>query len=444
MIRKIQPAQHQNPRELKAGRPAGQVQPAAYQRILGLHRAAGNAAVLAWLEGSATALSIQRYEAGEHAKLGAREGETEKAVTVTSSEGKVVSMTYGEMIGMGDLFESPEQMHTVTEKELITIRDLVRRERDKGIGSVSEKEWDDATGGRYLKLAAENEAHFAPLPDAVGFTAEGKGNRQQWYVYHMRALGLAQRKQVDQAFAVNAFGDHFLTDAFSAGHLVNKGLMMMIAQNKAKGGLASFERNVAKGVLATSKGAELYKYEANPGAFSPWAPMSEESLAAVIDRVRYWEGASFWSNFAKAAHDRLNKDIAIGGTGTKKGIEVKNNSTTWRLPGDKHLSESPETIKIARDAVAQSQKNITDSIGKATIDSASLAKAVWDYVPVPTEEGKKQIELVKTKLLDPNQDEAVDAWVAIITDPANFGLLVKKLRDKGLIRPVTTPVPAGH
>jgi hypothetical protein len=447
LMRETQRPRQQKTLELKTNRPPkGQVHAAGRQRILDLQRAAGNAAVGAWLESSAPTMSIQRYEAGEHAKLGAREGETEKTVRVTSREGTVVSMTYGEMISMGDLFESPEQMHTVTEKELTTILGLVRRERDQGIGSVSEKEWDDATGGRYLKLAAKNEAHFAPLPDAVGFNAGGEGNRNQWYIYHLRALGLAQRKQVDEAFAVNAFGDHFLTDAFSAGHLVNKGLIMMNAQNKAnKGGLASFEKKVAKGVLATSKGAELYKYEANPGAFSSWAPMSDESLAAVIDRIRFWEGETFWSNFAKAVHDRLNKDIAVGGTGTKKGIEVTNKKgPPWRLPGDKHLSESPETIKIAREAVAQSQKNITDSIGKAAIDYPGLANAVWDYVPVPTEEGKKQIESVKAKLLDPNHDEAVDAWVAIITDPANFDLLVAKLNDKGLLKPVKNPAPAGR
>ncbi len=46
-------------------------------------------------------------------------------------------------------------------------------------------------------------------------------------------------------------------------------------------------------------------------------------------------------------------------------------------------------IEIARDAVAQSQRNITDSAGKDTIDYLRLANAFWDYVPVPTEQSKK-------------------------------------------------------
>jgi len=416
---------------------------AASQKILDLQRRAGNAAVTSWLAGSAFAISLQRYEAGEHAQFGAREGETEKTVKVSSSDGKVVAMQYGEMIAMGDFFESPDQMKTVTEKELQGLLTLIRRERDRGLGSVSEKEWDDASAGRYLKLAAKNETHFAPPADAVGFDAGGQNNRHQWWIQHVRALGLAQRKQLDEALAINAFGDHFLTDAFSAGHLVNKHLMMETAKNHI--GIWDFEKKVAKGVLATDKGAELYRYEANPGALDSWAPMSEESLAHVIDRIRYWEPDVFWSNFAKAVHDRLNKDIAIGGTGPKKGIEVMNNNgTVWQLPGDAHLHESPQTLKIAKDAVAQSQKNVTDALGKEKLDYNGLAYAVWNFVPRPTAVGAKQIEGVKKKLLDPGTTESIGATVDIIIKPENFDALVSGLLKKGLLRTPKVPVPAGR
>jgi hypothetical protein len=56
---------------------------------------------------------LQRYEAGEHAKFGARQGEIEERTTINN-----VDMSYGEMIAMGDLFESPKDMRKAPKKEL--------------------------------------------------------------------------------------------------------------------------------------------------------------------------------------------------------------------------------------------------------------------------------------------------------------------------------------
>jgi hypothetical protein len=416
-------------------------------RILELQRTAGNRAV----SGLLTDFTVQRYEAGEHAKFGAVEGEQEKTVKVTSSDKQVVTMTYGEMMAMGDLFENFDQMQTVAAKELTGLLALIRKERDQGIGSVTEKEWNDATGGRYLKLAAKNAAHFAPPPGAIGFDAGGESNRHQWWLYQQRALGLSQRNKLDDALAINAFGDHFLTDAFSAGHLVNKREVMETARMNAfakpnprvPAPIQGFERQVAKGVLDSPKGAELMKYEANPGALSRWAPMSVDSLADVIDRIRFWEGDTFWSNFVKAVHDRLNQDIAIGGSGNKDGIEVTNKKNmTWRLSGDKTLSLSKKTLEIGREAVAQSRKNVTESAGKEKLDYMGLANAVWDYVPQLTDEGQKQVETIKKPLLDPSTTEAVDAWVAILIAPSNFAALETELVAKGMLRLPPAKVPA--
>lgn len=65
--------------------------------------------------------------------------------------------------------------------------------------------------GRYLNLASSNWDHF------------GKYALLCYQAGHQQAMQMASVAQtnedLDQAYAVNAFADHFLTDLFSAGHL---------------------------------------------------------------------------------------------------------------------------------------------------------------------------------------------------------------------------------
>ncbi|VVO24982.1 phospholipase [Pseudomonas fluorescens] len=68
--------------------------------------------------------------------------------------------------------------------------------------------------GRYLKLAANNVDHFgewALLAYVAGHTA----------ALHQAVLAhnSGDDRQLELAYAMNAFADHFLTDLFSAGHL---------------------------------------------------------------------------------------------------------------------------------------------------------------------------------------------------------------------------------
>jgi hypothetical protein len=75
----------------------------------------------------------------------------------------------------------------------------------------------EATGGRYLDLAASNVSHFSNVP-------AGRRNIDVWRSMHRSAVMLAQHASADpmaanHAWGLNAAADHFLTDAFSAGHL---------------------------------------------------------------------------------------------------------------------------------------------------------------------------------------------------------------------------------
>ncbi|WP_422417228.1 phospholipase [Pseudomonas sp. GZD-222] len=93
------------------------------------------------------------------------------------------------------------------------------------LGDSLSEEWNKITGGgsfvspmfplgRYLKLAAGNWDHFgewALLAYIAGHTA---ALRQA-----VKAKASDDAGQLELAYAMNAFADHFLTDLFSAGHV---------------------------------------------------------------------------------------------------------------------------------------------------------------------------------------------------------------------------------
>lgn len=87
------------------------------------------------------------------------------------------------------------------------------------------EEWNRITGGgsvvsamvplgRYLKLAADNADHFGEWALSA-YLAGHTAALQQAVVAHQNGSD----QQLELAYAMNSFADHFLTDLFSAGHL---------------------------------------------------------------------------------------------------------------------------------------------------------------------------------------------------------------------------------
>jgi hypothetical protein len=432
---------------------------AGTEAVLALQRSAGNVAVaraLAARKGAPlTQRLVQRYEAGEHAQFGGAWEFTFKP------KGKVAKLTEGDVIALGDFYESPQEMLAADADEINKLVALIHRDRDfyeKGIGKpVGNDEWQDATmgrpaGKRFLDLAAKNAPHFGAPAGTTSFHEGEDDNRSKWFKHFREACRLAQEKRMGAALATNAYAAHFLTDAFSAGHMINKAATMAKAKDspaatkkqREKDPRISdektrrkFEERVAKGILDDPKGRALYAYEANPGAFSSWAPMNVSSLADVIDRIHYWKEAEFFSMFVRAVHDRLDVDIAT----VSGGIEVTNKAGDgpWRLSGDATLGKSKKTLDVARKAVDKAREAVQSVEGKKVVDYEALAQTVWDFVPVPTAAGQKQIDKAEKKLLDPKQVTASDAWVKVAIE--NFAALEKGLLDNGLIRKKPAPAP---
>lgn len=369
--------------------------------------------------------TIRRYMSGEHSQFGAKKGEKETIIDI-----KGVKFTYGEVIALGDLFKDPDAIQKAPKDKLQTLQKLIHEEQlfyeqKPGGRKPTSKEWDDATGGQYLDLAADNTIHFS-----------GE-NLQTWEKYHRQALKLARKGKMDEARLTNAFGDHFLTDAFAAGHLIAKKPVMKQAEKNVEKGTnsADFAKAVATRMLASVKGNDLMRYEVNPHVFrTKWEPMSVSALAEVIEIIRKHKSDEYFSTFAKMVHDRLNEDI-IGQYGGVPGIEVENDrGDKWRLPGDETLDKSPKTLQLVQETVAQSRRNLELVQSQKDLKFDQVVSYVLAYVPRPTTAGQKQIDDATNTLTDPTQAGTVDRFVWITIHPDNYDLLIQKLIENKLLR----------
>ncbi|MFJ2713785.1 phospholipase [Pseudomonas sp. NPDC087346] len=122
------------------------------------------------------------------------------------------------------------QILAVMQREIDAVNQAIRDGRDPheaydALGDTLSAEWNKITGGgsfisdllplgRYLKLAANNSDHFGEW--ALNAYIAGHTAALQ---HAARAHAAQDKKQLEVAYAANAFADHFLTDLFSAGHL---------------------------------------------------------------------------------------------------------------------------------------------------------------------------------------------------------------------------------
>ncbi len=99
-----------------------------------------------------------------------------------------------------------------------------------GMGDSLSKKWNVATGGgsevtdwlpmgRYLNLAAENWDHFTGFA-IIAYRAGHEIAMDK--AAQIKGAGVSAEEaesRLEEAYAINAFADHFLTDLFSAGHM---------------------------------------------------------------------------------------------------------------------------------------------------------------------------------------------------------------------------------
>jgi LysM repeat protein len=308
-----------------------------------------------------------------------------------------VVLDYGTVIAMGgDLFASPEEMAATPPDQLKAIAELVAEEKRTGV-PVSTERWQVATKGRMVDLAAKNDSHFAPSnKDVVAVSGKSTGDHKlSWEDNHRKAVGAARAGDKDKALLMNAFGDHFLTDAFSAGHLFNKRDVMEKFNSQLPTSGEGKDRELTKGskqffdaIAATAfvgdVATELSKYETAERMYGFHPNINSASrFSSLLQGIHMKKPELFESAVAKGVHDTLNTRPG--------GLPVENlRNDRWSLSGDNTLN--PATLAVMQRAVAQSQQNVIASF-RATSepDTAALCKRVWDFTPRPTAESGKEV-----------------------------------------------------
>ncbi len=386
------------------------------------------------------------YDTGEHAILGefvnnAISGplaSVNALLPTTTYSINTVPFTYGQIVTMGDFYNTYSDLKNASAAELTRLKTLIIRSENHyknsilGIGSpakdVSNAEWGNPTigiGQRFIDLAIANDSHFSPPP--AGTTTSLPYNKQTWEKFHAQAIQTARAgtnsTALDAAYPINAFADHFLTDAFSAGHLINKELVMnrFIANVMTNGKVNSagdkmFER-IADGALAVPAiNKKLGKFEVISGHwYEPNWDLND--TGALLPEVFYrilkkvmedtaHGGSQKIANLAvKAVHDFLN-NYKVGGV---KGVPVKNNKgNSWNLSGDGTLNL--DNIKIIQLAVKQSVLNIEDSVTNMSAPLSAFYQKVWDFLP---------------NLTDPTTSKIMNDAITTFTNPASNALITK-------------------
>lgn len=249
-----------------------------------------------------TQITSDPMQSGTKIRLGPRQDPETGAVDH-------VELTPGEIISlMGDLYGSVEQLANAPPREIRGILNVMQQERAGRAPDAAER-FERITGGRYLELAQQNDAHFARL------------NRAEWRRLHVEALAEARaagrendEERFQRALLIDAAAGHFLTDAFAAGHLFDKSEV-----------LAAITSHLSTHTPRTQN-PEMQAY------------IGAIAMAGRLPQL-----------VLKNIHDRMNQE----------GFAVENaRGMQWRTFGDNYLEVARETQRVASLAVFLSRQQV--------------------------------------------------------------------------------------
>ena len=393
------------------------------------------------------------YDTGEHSLLGQIIDRVKNApiadipeldpTQVYSVNG--VDFNYGQIITMGDFYANFQQMNGADPAELDRLKAMIVRSENSykqiifGIGTKSsgpdDDEWDIATGGRYLDLAAVNNSHFSPPQPGSAFENSTKeNNKANWRYYHEQAINIVRQgsnsNDLKEALKMNAFGDHFLTDSFSAGHLINKEDVMdsflgaVVTNGTVNSTGSSLLGQIAKAAFTGNLKEEFSKYQTSGTKYKVNGYLDDASMFQTLLEGILTDKPEMVANlFVKAIHDKLNKD----------GVMVTNaKGKKWRLSGDGTLKADDNMLMI-QEAVAQSVKNVTGAL-QGNDSVADLIKKVWDWTPILEQaDTLATVNKARKEFLDFKTGALVTKAVQILGK--DYNTLIKKLIAANAIEP---------
>lgn len=419
----------------------GAIGRAASKAIHAVDQCCGPSAANAAIAASAREYAAPMYDAGEHVLAGA--DNYPDALLVGQNPG--VRFSYGELLAMGDLYKDVEQMQSAPVAELTKLKELIQRSaryyagkqrgEDNRSLDVSHTEWDTATGKRYRHLADDNYEHFAP--DVLFGTSTTRNHKAAWEHYHRMAIEEAQRLGLlpqnqnvsyvpESALIINAFGDHFLTDAFAAGHLVNKAVLIDRFQKNfyaSPGKLNSaaakfFERVANKAFTGEVKRRFEVLEERQTRCFKHWNIDTTNAFRKLLVGIAEQAPDAVSNIAAKTLHDYLNQT----------GILVTNGAghVPWLVKGDDYLTG--DTLDVMKQAVNQSIANINDPAIRAdNLNFGPFFERVWKYTPRLTPASQTEVKRLVGVYTDPNSTVLSDAAAELISRDSTLDLLIDEL-----------------
>jgi hypothetical protein len=193
---------------------------------------------------------------------------------------------------------------------------------------------------------------------------------------------ITAKTKLNDAYVENAGADHFLTDAFSAGHQIVRGVIGDVIEQfvKDKGGRDAFLSFIVKkiqaGAIADKEHAqgELGEFQDASRTWKDKAARGESWLNTFKDGLKQQLDKKIDDNIlrsigAKLVHDYYNRHGLV--VHNRKGM-------TFVTKGDGHADEAPEARQIIAMAVLASRDQITQTAATGAMPDPM---AVWAYVP---------------------------------------------------------------
>lgn len=330
----------------------------------------------------------QRFDSYEHKQLGDAGGKNIKLKCG-------VWLTYGQAVALsGDFYKTPDALMNAPREEVVRLLDLIDREGGEAKANeakhggnpefakptskesaANEEEAQNATAWReethygvkhkpdgkegqvkgketdsYLTLASHNASHFSDQNAAL------------WRAEHEAALEIARAahsqgnhsstaindEKLNEAYAHDAFACHFLTDAFSSGHLVSG----VVGRDVGEHFWRTHESAILKAMVLASRDDE--------GGIPT-------ELMGVMEKVAKSKAPSLC---LKLVHDHLNET----------GLQVRNAAgNEWTAFGDQNLDRAPESVQLGQQAVRLSRESIDQAAAGESIDESRLSPA--DLIP---------------------------------------------------------------
>ena len=306
---------------------------------------------------------IQRFEGPEHEKLGNATGlEIDIGDGVVLTWGQVVAIAGDEFASLSELQESAK-----TAEGKARIRAALEHAEVPGSAVSSlpapSEEQQQAHLGEYFKLASENVSHFVPGEAALG----------EWYKSHGEAIelalqaGLATKSEsnaldLNQAYATEAFGQHFLTDMFSGGHIrVPRGEILdwytsdfgpAVVDTMISSLRERLVEGIYRQIAAQSRKARWFEGTARNKIRKALNEMIDEAVAGIGGKAKlaHYLGVVVGGIISKALHDLEGR----------RGVAVSSEAqpVPWRAFGDDRLKDSPENEAQAKQAVLAAVQEI--------------------------------------------------------------------------------------